>query len=877
MLPRTRRMLGGLIVVAAAALAFAASRGSHESAAPLGTETTGGDASRDLAAAPRLLPSAAAPAAPKPAATNALRGEVLGIDGAPAAGASVAAFRLKDALDADAPEAAPRWSAATDDRGRFAFENVPDGAYGLTARAAAGIATLPSVRVAASGDTTVTLRFVAAVAIEGRVVDENDAPIPGARVVVDASAPLRAMYQDLYREMLRTRQEVVATSDERGAFRLGPLEAGTYGIAASAPGRIPRSGVPSRAPASGVAIVLRPGGGIRGVVSIAGTPAPPVVRVADLPSDGREFAATGGEASFAFEGVEPGRHRVRALAVGFGMAETVVEVRAGAAGDPIRFSLSMGTPVTGLVRETEGDVPIPDAEVTLAFVSDHRGGSWSSRLEQTLHTDGRGAWSARLRPGEWVITAKKSGYASPESDGPIPLFEVGAEPLEHRIRLVATATIEGEVVYADGGPVEGADVGISKAGLNPASKETGPIGDGDVDSVTTDAVGHFRIEGVARYGQYDVTATGPGGATATASDVVFASGSRVATIRLAIQLVAETGGRVEGRVVDEGGGPIAGAVVAFAGRSVTTAADGTFARDLVSVGAHRARLAALGFATAAPPPFSVAATETTKLPTWTLKRHGVVVGGTVTAPDGKPIEGAYVTVWFPLDEDAYVRATTTSRDGTYRLEGPSLAEGELVVQASSAERRNVDRRVPVAPESTVDIVLAGSATATATVSFSGPSPKRLVVQENGEGDFLMDVEAELDATGVLKLTYVPVGHRRFRITAEGYAPTLLPEREFVEGATVSLGAIRMTPGGTLSGRILDADGKPLAGVQVALEDIVFLQVDTDADGRFRLEHAPAGTWQASINAIPGREGPSPTFTVTIEEGKVAEIERKIPR
>ena len=86
----------------------------------------------------------------------------------------------------------------------------------------------------------------------------------------------------------------------------------------------------------------------------------------------------------------------------------------------------------------------------------------------------------------------------------------------------------------------------------------------------------------------------------------------------------------------------------------------------------------------------------------------------------------------------------------------------------------------------------------------------------------------------------------------------------------------MTRGGTLIGRILDADGKPLVGVQVAIDDIVFLQADTDAGGRFRVEHMPPGTWPASVN-VKRFDDTYPTFSVTVAEGKVSEIEQRLPR
>ena len=235
---RSRWIVGVLGILAAAAVAFFTLQGARDRAEPLATTHSEAGVARDLVAQPSVHGPVPVSVATTPASANALRGDVIGVDGSPAIGASVTAFRLKDDLSSDSKKSPPRWAATTDDRGRFAFEGVPEGTYGLSARTATASASIPYVRVAARGDATVALHLVAAVAIEGRVTDEMGGPIRGARVMVDANAPLRLLYRDVYRELLCAKQEVLATTDDQGVFRIAPLEAGGYQLAVSAPGGV---------------------------------------------------------------------------------------------------------------------------------------------------------------------------------------------------------------------------------------------------------------------------------------------------------------------------------------------------------------------------------------------------------------------------------------------------------------------------------------------------------------------------------------------------------------------------------------------------------------------------------------------------------------
>ncbi|MHC4492694.1 MAG: carboxypeptidase-like regulatory domain-containing protein [Planctomycetota bacterium] len=103
-----------------------------------------------------------------------------------------------------------------------------------------------------------------------------------------------------------------------------------------------------------------------------------------------------------------------------------------------------------------------------------------------------------------------------------------------------------------------------------------------------------------------------------------------------------------------------------------------------------------------------------------------------------------------------------------------------------------------------------------------------------------------DAQGVYRLATVPDGDYYFSIDAEGYAPVRANRR--VRQRVVLDFVLRAAR--PLFGRVVDAQGEPLAGVYLdALrggEHITWKPGRTAADGRFRLWHADDGWWRLRV-------------------------------
>jgi hypothetical protein len=143
--------------------------------------------------------------------------------------------------------------------------------------------------------------------------------------------------------------------------------------------------------------------------------------------------------------------------------------------------------------------------------------------------------------------------------------------------------------------------------------------------------------------------------------------------------------------------------------------------------------------------------------------------------------------------------------------------------------------------------------------------------------------------GRFELKGVPEGSYVLEAIADGYASSFSDTFTATQGLVTSDIVVRMTRGGAVSGRILDAYGnEPLAGAEVFTNDNDWIegeiwelfgameptamtktQVFTDEDGRFSIDVMTAGTYQIQVKA----KGYSPLVIqdVQVVDGQTTEI------
>ncbi|MBS2028604.1 MAG: carboxypeptidase regulatory-like domain-containing protein [Deltaproteobacteria bacterium] len=232
-----------------------------------------------------------------------------------------------------------------------------------------------------------------------------------------------------------------------------------------------------------------------------------------------------------------------------------------------------------------------------------------------------------------------------------------------------------------------------------------------------------------------------------------------------------------------------------------------------------------------------------KRPTVSLERSTTVTGRVLE--DGKPAEGAQVQVLGSLGV-----VGVTDAHGAYRLALPKEARGLVARRGSRVGSIVFEDR---APEHVPDIVLASAAAVDVLVLDAASG-----APVEGAEIFLRDDANDLSATsdpdgrasleGLVDGAFEVVAMRR---EGPGASAQVAPK----PGERVSV-VLKLPPSLSVHGRVLTADRKPAADVDVTgrCEDLREVSraaySTTDAEGRFVLTGLPPGT--ARISASSGR-------------------------
>ncbi|MDQ3282008.1 MAG: carboxypeptidase regulatory-like domain-containing protein [Acidobacteriota bacterium] len=324
---------------------------------------------------------------------------------------------------------------------------------------------------------TVDIALEPSFTIRGRV-HRKEVGVAGVHVVLMTDIPMR---------------QTPVTTGADGRFELTGLARERYRLLLMKSEEMIESNYEVEAPGS-LDIALPPSGTLRGQVIDAVTrePVPQFVytlEALDAPEDLRnpnrvlERAERGGNGTFNIT-LSAGRYRITAASTGFTMSEPV-EVRVSErAPAEVRIALERGAKITGRVTDDNG-TPIAGAEIFASGVDPERLRLRSARVAPG---NGRSAEDGTftitgLEPGTVTLYARKEGFV------PFRKAVVVDAGTTIDIRLGRGLTLEG-VVTRGGKPVAEAQINAT----------TSAIGS-DFQSATTDADGHFTLQGLmaARY------------------------------------------------------------------------------------------------------------------------------------------------------------------------------------------------------------------------------------------------------------------------------------------------------------------------------------------------------------------------------------------
>jgi len=750
-------------------------------------------------------------------------------------------------------------------------------------------AALPSRKVASGETATFALKLeLGGRPVVGLVTDASGGPIAGARVdATRLAAGARA-----------GKAVAIATTGADGKYAL-TIGGGEVIVAVNHPDYAPQQRYAEVGDTGAtVDFQLVPGGVIEGDVKDAQTHE--AVTLGEVTASLDRGAGVLGEASvrhapitatghFRLTGLRPGSYSVEALSdgrrsaaptvVGLGVAEQIADVL---------LLVGRTATIRGVVVD-ETDQPAPNV---------------------TVATFGGDAEAVADAKGNFALTGLAPGHYALMGRGE-PFLALGATPVE-----LGTKDLEGVRVRV-------------RRGVHVKGR-VDPPQICDVKLELTDnlgAVGPMRARGTtesAADGRFELGPLAAGNYTAHARCASGDEGSQPAAIKqgmaeLVIPVVQ--GSSIAGRVVDAKGKPVAGASVNAAagdrteivngmvtsGASVLTSATGTF--ELTGLAPTTYKLAVLDRGRALPlksaaAPIALAANEKKTGVELVVDRPDGKIEGTVTA-DGKPLADAWVSVDQRMDDmlDAMTGGPTgmrsvmidssdgegagtiapvlTDAKGHFVITGLPRVKWTVTAEAQAGKLRG--RISGVTPDATVTVPIAsvrelrGTVHATTppawfAVTLDGPTKTEGPGPAPGPGVVTSREFAWND--GAFSFARLDPGDYTVKVMSSAGSGEARVTVSATDNTTVD---ITLVQNGTITGKLADADGKPMPDLPVVVvpapkDGILKVQISglpltSGPDGSFRLDSKPGDM----MVVVMGGHGPLARTPVTVEAGKTVDL------
>ncbi|MBI4602943.1 MAG: carboxypeptidase regulatory-like domain-containing protein [Planctomycetes bacterium] len=777
-------------------------------------------------------------------------------------------------------------SARSDASGRFEFQTLGPGLYNFSIEAPGyQRGEQLKVRVAPGDRNALAFRLKPGLTLRGVVTGPSGEPVHGAKVRASVTGAGAAPRKDMVN--IKFEDDSVIT-DEQGEYLIDTLEEGTYMVlcyhADYQTAR--RNDVHVRQGMDPLDLKLSHGGRLKGTVTDAASGKPLAgakLSAADV-ADFHKDAVTGEDGSYLLAGLTASRAvSVNVTASGYARLRKEVKVEDNREVEE-SFALEPTGVVAGRVVTSGGD-PIPNARVMAKKAQE-------SGVEQTLAsdvTDKDGRYSLTgIEAGENnVIRVKKSEFLEGASD----VFSLKASESVDLppIVLQLGGSLAGRVVGADGNGIGGAMVTVAFEGQTEIQQHGNP-------QCATNARGEFLIQGL-RSGLVELVVK----ATHYLEKRVASVEVREGEIHRDIAIQLEQGGAVQGTVLDSKGQPVANAEVVGrdyaqgakelrtqSGTDVRFTLEGIVSNDVIELEVSHDSF--VGYSN---PKVRVGTSDLQVV----LKELGILVGRVVTA-DGKPVEAFTVQAQSLSTKDPRKQPkpqTFSPADGAFEYRGVPGGVYSVQVRAPQYSATTLaDTNVPEGERVDLgDIVLnvGGIVTGTVVDSVSKAPVEGARVQiMQGSSRFLKaDPTAGAGAAnpvqttgkdGTFSFSSMKGGAVTLRVTHPDYVARKVDDvNPDVAEKSQDL-VIEMDQGGEITGIVLDADGKPRAGISVYLissDTSANQTTQTDKDGTYRFQGVSSGTFTVKAHKF-GTAGGGPEqaeSTVEMSPGATLDVQLQL--
>lgn len=337
--------------------------------------------------------------------------------------------------------------------------------------------------------------------------------------------------------------------------------------------------------------------------------------------------------------------------------------------------------------------------------------------------------------------------------------------------------------------------------------------------------------------------------------------------------------------------------------------DGAFQVDGLGVGAYIVTVQALGYRPQSHTRVQVGDLNV-QIP---MLKQAELSGRVVDASSGKPITKfkarlLQVAVGVPNQgnqlqyEVTHNNADPSSNgDGTFTLLGVNPGTYAIKVTASGYASRVSDsfqvvEGVTTAPI-TIQLTKGGSikgrlidpATGNGVVgaqisSFDGDAPGDQFDPffENLTATRATERKIRTNDDGAFELKMLTAGRYRLKIDHPDFATEWVEGLNVTEEQTTDAGTLSLKSGGTLTGKVLEASGKPCARGWVRMYQVEtgqMYQARTDAEGRYSIAHVRPGSYRVSATRASGAgvdafdslaEQQQTEFTIDLRDGQTAQ-------